>query len=172
MIDFGCAVVQDDNTWDDGIATRNEVTEEKNDRVYSIGTTAYWPPERFSRQETIPKKAGDMWALGVILFIMLTGVHPFDLTGMASDTEIAEHIKNDPSPPITQRLTGHLSLAAINLIEQLLRKDPDERITADQMLQHPWITGEEAATEMIHGSAQKLSRFKGIVPRQSNIVIP
>jgi serine/threonine protein kinase len=128
----------------------------------TTGTTAYWPPERFIKREWIPTKAGDMWAVGVILFIMLTGVHPFDLSGVANDAEIAERIKTNPSPPITPRLTGHLSPAAINLIEKLFMKDPSERITADQMLQHPWITGDEATTEVMLESAQKLSRFKGI----------
>jgi len=182
MIDFGCAVVQDEYSPEEGttITTTTTTTttakqditllEDKNDLIYSIGTTAYWPSERFSKQETIPTKAGDMWAVGVILYIMLTGVHPFDISGTATDAEIAEHIKRDPSPPITPRLTGHLSPAAINLIQLLFKTDPNQRISADQMLQHPWITGEEATTQMMYESAQKLSRFKGMQYRQCHMI--
>jgi len=100
--------------------------------------------------------------VGVILFIMLTGVHPFDLTGVATDAEIAEQIKKDPSPPITPALTSHLSPAAIDLIKMLMEKNPTDRLTADEMLEHPWIAGDEASTEIIEGSAEKLGKFRDL----------
>ncbi len=125
------------------------------------GTTAYWPPERF-KAGILPNAATDMWAVGIILFIMLTGVHPFDLTGVATDAEIEEQIKNDPSPPITPALTAHLSPYAIDLIKKLFAKDPRQRLTADEMLMHPWIAGDEATTEVMEQSAQKLSKFKDL----------
>ena len=40
------------------------------------GTVGYFAPEKFQSVELSP--AVDIWAIGVILFIMLTGVHPFD----------------------------------------------------------------------------------------------
>lgn len=125
------------------------------------GTTAYWPPERFSSSRP-PDHAADMWAVGVILYIMLTGVHPFDLTGVATDAEIAEQIKKDPSPPITKGLTSHLSPSAIELIQLLMDKNPKRRLTADQMLQHPWIAGDEATTEIMQDSAEKLEKFRNL----------
>ena len=130
-------------------------------KAESTGTTAYWPPERFNSPRS-PDHAADMWAVGVILFIMLTGVHPFDLTGVATDAAIAEQIKKDPSPPITQGLTGHLSPSAINLIKMLLDKNPADRLTANEMLEHPWIVGDEASTEVIKGSAEKLGKFRDL----------
>ena len=54
--------------------------------VFSTGTTAYWSPERFRVKGA--HVGGDMWSVGVILYIMLTGVHPFDLQGMSTDEEI------------------------------------------------------------------------------------
>lgn len=147
----------------------------------STGTTAYWPPERFQRRRkksfgikedvptnkskdnasfTKPNAAGDMWAVGVILYIMLTGVHPFDLTGVATDAEIAEQIQKDPSPPMTSSLTGHLSPSAINLIKKLMAKNPKDRLTAIEMMEHPWIAGDAASTQVIENSAEKLGRFQ------------
>jgi Serine/threonine protein kinase len=125
------------------------------------GTTAYWPPERFITSSP-PDHAADMWAVGVILYIMLTGVHPFDLTGVATDAEIAEQIKKDPSPPISKGLTSHLSPSAIELIQLLMEKNPKRRLTADQMLQHPWIAGDEATTEVMQHSAEKLEKFRNL----------
>jgi serine/threonine protein kinase len=192
MIDFGCALVHkdtySDNDDDDDHKSNNKSGEEEqnlnlrlnnwieefqesnassakaqNDQkdLQFTGTTAYWPPERFL-PNSFPDAATDMWAVGIILFIMLTGVHPFDLTGVATDDEIEEQIKKDPSPPITPALTSHLSPYAIDLIKKLFAKDPDERLTADGMLMHPWIAGDEATTEVMEKSAQKLSKFKDL----------
>lgn len=137
---------------------QDDATSEKSPE--STGTTAYWPPERFNKH--LPAKSADMWAVGVILFIMLTGVHPFDLTGVATDAEIAEQIQKDPSPPMTPRLTSHLSPAAIDLIKMLMDKNSADRLTADEMLQHPWIAGDEANTDVITGSAEKLGKFRDL----------
>ena len=184
LIDFGCASVQKDtydndydssseedegnlharlSNWIEEFQESNVSTGAQKDpkELQFTGTTAYWPPERFSTG-SFPDAATDMWAVGIILFIMLTGVHPFDLTGVATDTEIEEQIKKDPSPPITRALTSHLSPYAIDLIRKLFAPDPNERLTADEMLMHPWIAGDEATTEVMEKSAQKLSKFRDL----------
>eukprot|EP00560_Eucampia_antarctica_P001865 CAMPEP_0197841304 /NCGR_PEP_ID=MMETSP1437-20131217/46096_1 /TAXON_ID=49252 ORGANISM="Eucampia antarctica, Strain CCMP1452" /NCGR_SAMPLE_ID=MMETSP1437 /ASSEMBLY_ACC=CAM_ASM_001096 /LENGTH=877 /DNA_ID=CAMNT_0043451031 /DNA_START=75 /DNA_END=2708 /DNA_ORIENTATION=+ len=169
IIDFGCAKVLQDNYHDDDddneeyldtqMRPKNKITE--SDFQSSTGTTAYWPPERFQPGAT-PETSSDMWAVGVILFIMLTGVHPFDLKGTSTDGEIEEQIRKDPSPPITPELTSHLSDSAIDLIKKLMTKDPKIRITADELLRHPWISGDEATTQKIEQSGEKLSKFKDL----------
>lgn len=154
MIDFGCAVVQND-------IFQNESDKEKNENSQSeesTGTTAYWSPERFQKG-TVPDSASDLWSVGVILFIMLCGVHPFDLTGTSTDEEIEKRIIQDPSPPIG-KLTEHLSPSAIDLIKKLMAKDPKDRITAYDMFRHPWIRGETASKSKIIDSDKKLSKFK------------
>ncbi len=186
LIDFGCAMVQkgsydeeneknESQKGDDGSAQGNKIkanhwieefieinpSESEPKELQFTGTTAYWPPERF-KNDSYPDAATDMWACGIILFIMLTGVHPFDLSGVATDAEIEEQIKTDPSPPITRALTSHLSPSAIDLIRKLFAKNPEERLTADEMLMHPWIAGDEATTKVMEKSAQKLSKFKDL----------
>ncbi|EEC42769.1 predicted protein, partial [Phaeodactylum tricornutum CCAP 1055/1] len=81
----------------------------------------------------------DMWSVGVILYIMLTGVHPFDVKGVSTDDEIADHIRQNPEPPFSRELVGHLSESAGDLILRLMERDPAKRITAYEMLQHPWV---------------------------------
>jgi CRP-like cAMP-binding protein len=93
---------------------------------------------------------------------MLTGVHPFDVKGVLTDKEIEEAIKRNPCPPLDLELVGHLSDSAIDLILKLMETDPDKRLTAYQMLQHPWVRGETALKEKIQDSDKKLSRFKDI----------
>ena len=66
VIDFGCAVIQEgmDTTGKTSAASPTNSTAD-------TGTTGYWPPERFLAKPITP--AVDMWAVGVILYIMLTG---------------------------------------------------------------------------------------------------
>jgi CRP-like cAMP-binding protein len=93
---------------------------------------------------------------------MLTGVHPFDLYGVSTYEETEAQIKKGLLPPLTPELVGHLSESAIDLICQLMEKDPAKRLPAYQMLQHPWVRGETALTEKIQDSDKKLSRFKDL----------
>mmetsp|Transcript_3436 Transcript_3436/g.5370 ORF Transcript_3436/g.5370 Transcript_3436/m.5370 type:complete len:866 (+) Transcript_3436:173-2770(+) len=185
MIDFGSAVVNHDNYHDDDDDDDDDETnflrgrlsklqrkakdmemrpEKKMAKVegetMSTGTTAYWSPERFRVKGAEP--AGDMWAVGVILFIMLTGVHPFDLQGMSTDEEIENRLKTDPIAPITPRTTGHLSESAIKLIKMLMEPDPMKRLSANGMLRHPWIRGDTASKKKMMDSDKKLMKFKDL----------
>jgi serine/threonine protein kinase len=161
MIDFGCANVRDID------ADRDKEEEGKYDSAGKIksaastGTTAYWPRERFQSSANATP-AMDMWSVGVILYIMLSGVHPFDVKGISTDEEIEQQIMADPRPPLDPYLVGHLSESAIDLIRKLMEPDPKKRLTAYEMLQHPWVRGKTALTEKIQDSDKKLSRFKDL----------
>lgn len=177
MIDFGCALVsddflddmEDDKEYQTSIAKQHE-RKKVVKNASSTGTTAYWPPERFS--DNVGDGANDenycatpfmdMWSVGVILYIMLTGVHPFDIKGVSSDVEIEQAIRADPRPPLDLDIVGHLSDSGVDLILKLMERDPLKRMTAYEMLQHPWVRGETALKETIPDSDKKLSRFKDI----------
>jgi serine/threonine protein kinase len=68
MIDFGCAVVADDEV----LGTTRKKAKSSKKAASSTGTTAYWAPERFENSSE-PTAAMDMWSVGLILYIMLTG---------------------------------------------------------------------------------------------------
>lgn len=127
-------------------------------------TPAYAPPEvlnKTSQDDSKVESSMDMWALGIILYIMLVGMHPFDPNGRATDDEIEEFVKDEKRmPSIRNRYTRHLSPSAVELIEGLMTRDPKKRMTAEQMLEHPWIRGETATTDIIKGSAERLSKFR------------
>ena len=102
----------------------------------------------------------DMWALGVILYIMLTGLHPYDIRGQASDEEVAKAIVSGVDPPLRNSpITAHLSESAIDLIEKLMDRNPKTRIDAWTLLQHPWVKGETALTSKIALAGKKLSMY-------------
>jgi serine/threonine protein kinase len=92
---------------------------------------------------------------------MLTGVHPFDLFGDASDEDIAEQILSRKLPPLrNSTITAHLSDDAISLIEQLLQWRPEKRLTAYQVLNNRWVRGETARTDKMKNSDTRLSKYK------------
>jgi CRP-like cAMP-binding protein len=93
---------------------------------------------------------------------MLTGVHPFDVQGVSTDKEIEQAIQDNPRPPLDRKLIGHLSDSAVHLILRLMDPDPHTRISAYEMLNHPWVQGKTALKEKIADSDKKLSRFKDI----------
>ena len=94
------------------------------------GTPVYMAPE-------IIKNIGykgfpvDIWSSGVALYIMLTGNIPFN-RGKIHDLQY--NIVNKDINPIEG-----VSNEAKNLIEGLLNKDPNKRLTAEEILNHPWL---------------------------------
>lgn len=124
-------------------------------------TPAYCPPEVLNREKSKGDPSMDMWALGVILYIMLVGGHPFDMGGDASDVTIINRILNQEIPPLRgSHLTEHLSDSGLDLLEKLLCWDEKRRISADELLQHPWVRGVTAKRSTMEGSDSKLSQIR------------
>ena len=102
------------------------------------GSAFYIAPEIFARAYT---RAADVWALGVILYLLLSGNVPFGSTAK-SEPEVYAAIKAQSLcfGPDWNHLSGH----ARELVSGLLEKDPLKRYTLEQALCHPWVTGESA----------------------------
>uniref|UniRef100_A0AAZ3QS10 non-specific serine/threonine protein kinase n=1 Tax=Oncorhynchus tshawytscha TaxID=74940 RepID=A0AAZ3QS10_ONCTS len=84
-------------------------------------------------------KSCDMWSLGVIMYILLCGFPPFySNTGQAISPGMKQRIRmgqyNFPNPEWAE-----VSEEAKQLIDQLLKTDPNERMTIGQFMNHPWI---------------------------------
>jgi len=79
--------------------------------------------------------ATDMWAVGVITYVLVSGLSPFmgdtDLETMANVT-IAEYDYQDEA-------FSNISDQAKDFVDQLLIKKKEDRLTADACLKHPWI---------------------------------
>eukprot|EP00548_Thalassiothrix_antarctica_P002992 CAMPEP_0194145314 /NCGR_PEP_ID=MMETSP0152-20130528/16685_1 /TAXON_ID=1049557 /ORGANISM="Thalassiothrix antarctica, Strain L6-D1" /LENGTH=755 /DNA_ID=CAMNT_0038845491 /DNA_START=211 /DNA_END=2478 /DNA_ORIENTATION=+ len=124
-------------------------------------TPAYAPPEAFDMKGAT-KASADMWAVGVILYIMLIGKHPFALKGCTDDDDLENRIRTNSRPPPLRnsRVTKHVSDSAKDLLERLMERDPAKRMNAAEMLQHPWVQGKTATTDTIAGSDERLSRIR------------
>lgn len=113
---------------------------------HSGGTYVYWAPENFGQDPQTVKsdlafgKEADMFAFGCILYICLYGVHPFDPWNDASEVEICHRIQKGEWKFVDE-LSPYVSPLAKDLVIRLLEPDPKKRITAAQVMQHPWIHG-------------------------------
>jgi calcium-dependent protein kinase len=92
----------------------------------------YKAPEMF--QNKFSDKT-DMWSIGIILFLALTGKVPFD---GRTDDEISNKIQNYPYNDLEPMLLAHSSEAK-DLLDKLLEKDMEKRISAKQALNHEWF---------------------------------
>jgi calcium/calmodulin-dependent protein kinase I len=97
------------------------------------GTPEYSAPEVVSGQpHDFPC---DMWSLGVILYVMLSGVPPFYGN---SDQEIITRVKQG-TYIFPKRQFAKVSEGAKDLIRNLLVVDPSTRFTISQVKEHPWL---------------------------------
>jgi len=94
------------------------------------GTESYMAPEMFTQRGY--GKPVDMWAMGVIIFIVLSGLMPYDASLRKFDLAFV-------SPEF-----DNISASAKELIIKLLDKNPATRLTVEQALDHPWVKGETA----------------------------
>ncbi|KAM6967927.1 death-associated protein kinase 2-like [Aplochiton taeniatus] len=97
------------------------------------GTPQYIAPEVVN-YETL-SEASDMWSIGVITYILLSGMSPFQ---GEKDEETLRNIVGMVYEFEDQYFT-ETSIMAKDFIEKLLVKDPIERMTAKECLLHPWI---------------------------------
>ena len=101
-----------------------------------LGTRGYLAPEMLQRQSY--DKSIDIWALGVIVFVLLCGCLPFDDDSSRIANESAARKKFTLRFP---RWASTLSVSAKDLLHNLLDVNPKTRFTAEQALNHPWVSG-------------------------------
>lgn len=97
-----------------------------------VGSAYYVAPEVLRRSYG---KEIDVWSAGVILYILLSGVPPFwaETEKGIFDSILRGEI-DFKSPPWSS-----ISNGAKDLIRKMLTQDPRKRITAAQVLEHPWM---------------------------------
>ncbi|XP_042592696.1 calcium/calmodulin-dependent protein kinase type II subunit gamma isoform X9 [Cyprinus carpio] len=108
------------------------------------GTPGYLSPEVL-RKDPYGKPV-DIWACGVILYILLVGYPPFwDEDQHKLYQQIKAGAYDFPSPE-----WDTVTAEAKNLINQMLTINPAKRITAEQALKHPWVCQRSTVASMMH----------------------
>lgn len=108
------------------------------DIILQVGTSAYLAPELLTKGSW--STASDMWALGCVLYITLCGSHPFDLEGTATEQQVRQNIRKE-SVRFDFDAWTDVSTDAKTVVSKLLEKDPSKRLSAEELLNHPWTKG-------------------------------
>jgi serine/threonine protein kinase len=96
------------------------------------GSPAYGAPECL-RMVDYDGELADCWALGVILYEIVTKCSPWQLTNLP---KMAAQIKGGH-----YQIPTHVSPSCADLIRSLLKVNPRERLRCDQILTHSWMIG-------------------------------
>ncbi|KAG6409963.1 hypothetical protein SASPL_128007 [Salvia splendens] len=122
-----------------------------------VGSAYYIAPEVLKRNYG---PEADVWSIGVMLYILLSGVPPF---WADSETGIFNAIlrgrvdfTSDPWPSISD--------GAKELVKKMLASDPKQRLSAAQVLNHPWIKedGDAPDTPLDNAVFNRLKQFRAM----------
>jgi len=121
LTDFGIATVEGDSA----LTMTGEL----------VGSPEYLAPERALGRN--PGPASDLWSLGVLLYTAVQGRSPYRRTSPLSTLRA---IVDEELPP------PHRAGPLVSVIEGLMRKDPDERMSAEQAEQELRLAGADATS--------------------------
>lgn len=116
---------------------------EESEEVYLIprqgpcGKKNYIAPEVLANELPFNGFLVDMWAAGVILFILLTGVPPVE-TASPLDSRF-RMIRDGGLRNMLLQWNIIISDEAMDLLQRMLRADPRQRLTIEQIRLHPWM---------------------------------
>ena len=142
ILDFGLAKARDQSLTESGVL---------------LGTVSYMAPEQILGG-TVDARA-DVWALGVVLYEMLTGRPPFQ---SERDMAIAHAILQD-EPPLPSTHRRDISAPVEDLVLKLLHKDPARRYATASDVLRDLARAEAVAVGTRHAIRRRLRRVKRIV---------
>lgn len=156
ILDFGLAKRRESRELRD--ITRKSRESSADQQSSRFGTTAYMAPEQFVTLRS--SKHSDIFALGVILYEIITGQHPFLFAKLADEAELIRAIRSvNPTPP--KDMQSEIPESLNNIIMKALDKQPGNRF--------------ESVTEL-HGALKTLMKSmdfeKGMIPGESSALLP
>jgi serine/threonine protein kinase len=100
------------------------------------GKPNYISPEILANSEPFDGFAVDIWAAGIVLFIMLVGLPPFELA--SRDDPRFRLICRGGLGQLVEHWQRPISQDAIDLLQNMLQEDPRDRLSLFQVMDHPW----------------------------------
>lgn len=98
-----------------------------------VGTFGYMAPETYF--DRIYSESADMWSVGVILYVLLSGSMPFDI----DSKNFVKKLKLGQFYPTNGDMWANISSSAKDLVRKFLVADPKLRISSTDALDHPWF---------------------------------
>ncbi|KAG1701751.1 Serine/threonine-protein kinase Chk2 [Nymphon striatum] len=133
------------------------------------GTPNYLAPEiLISGGKGRYTNAIDCWSLGVILYVCLSGSPPFS-NDYPGNVPLAEQIKTGRYS-FPNKLWKDVSEDAKDLVRKFLTVKPEERITLDAAIKHPWLQDEDiidTANKLMYGSKESPSLSTKVITKRT-----
>ncbi|OWZ21206.1 Protein kinase [Phytophthora megakarya] len=130
-----------------------------------VGKMLYMAPEVFARSPYRPDAANvemsynglqaDIWSLGVLLFILVTGIPPFERAG---EVDARFRLVSKPGGSVRELLRvwdkeNQVPSDLRTLLDWMLRVDPRQRPTAEQVCGHEWLLESDTLRELAEAKA-------------------
>jgi len=128
------------------------------DGIYEdfVGTAFYLAPECVRNRTGAELKKSDMWTIGVITYVLLTGRPPF--YGVDNKEILKKIIRARVSFPRSTKL----SPSAKDFLKNLIKKSPKARLSAEQALKHRWLQGGAGTEDLGQDLIESLSNYSGV----------
>ena len=133
-------------------APRAQVKRGSESMFDQLGTPSYMAPELWSDRGPAYDSSVDVWAVGVVTYMLLCGRRPWDHPNRDEKRRMIRHDKLQFPSPAWDKISSE----AKDFCESLLQKRPADRLSAADAVKHPWIrrssnlkSGLDAAHEML-----------------------
>lgn len=107
------------------------------------GKPNYISPEVLKSEEAFDGFAIDLWASAVILFIMLVGLPPWEFA--REEDPRYRMVVRGGLERMLKSWSRPISPLALDLLQKMLRENPSERLSLNEILNHPWVVYDEDA---------------------------
>jgi len=121
-----------------------------------VGTAFYLAPECVRTRTGEELKKSDMWTIGVITYVLLTGRPPF--FGRDNKEILKKIIRGKVNFPKSTKLSS----SAKDFIKQLIKKQPEFRMSAKQALEHRWLQGQAGTEDLGRDLVESLSNYSSV----------
>lgn len=176
LADFGlAALVEESSLLSNGRMTWAYCAPE----VFKAGAATNVPVSTDDANASPPKPArcssigveSDVWSVGVVLYVLLSGVHPFDADGRQTRDQMISNIQSGQFLMAGSRWDS-ISSEAKDLITALLQVSPETRITAAGALDHEWFKSQRPSRQSLAVSTsdtENLEQYRHLMRRKFRV---
>ncbi|XP_060223059.1 serine/threonine-protein kinase 33 isoform X2 [Meriones unguiculatus] len=139
---------------DFGLAVRKHGSRSEGMMQTTCGTPIYMAPEVINAHDY--SQQCDIWSIGVIMYILLCGEPPF----LANSEEKLFELIRKGELRFEDPIWDSISDSAKNVLKQLLKVDPAHRITAKELLDSQWLTGNALSSSRTTNVLEMMKEWK------------
>jgi serine/threonine protein kinase len=130
--------------------------------IVACGKLRFMSPEIVLSKTPFDGYYIDLWAAGVMLFRMLTGNYPWELAN-GLDRRYRKMVQHRQMVAVLQSMRQRranvlISDDAIDLLQGMLQEDPRDRLSLQQVMEHPFVNNMEGEVEEEQAAGRRMTR--------------